>query len=56
VLDEFAGFVDEWDVPTRNCRQRQHDQMHEEIDQSAIIKAGENGAANEDREFAAGKK
>src|SRR6266436_1879791 len=39
VLDEFANLVNQRHVPMGNGRKGQYDQMHEEIDQSAINQA-----------------
>ena len=46
VLDKFASLVNQRHMTMGSRRDWQYDQMHEEIDQSAVDETGQYGAAN----------
>jgi len=53
VLDEFKDLVDEMPVPLWHSRKWQYDDVHNEVNQSAVNQAAKDGTAEQEWEFAA---
>jgi len=55
VLDEFKGLINRRSVSLGRRGERQHDSMHEQVNQGSVNQTAKDGTTDQKRQFAAGQ-